>query len=57
MTAVFLDKLGNRTKQIMFRAYLAPTDEIPIVLGFKDLLEKFQVCFNFSEKKSYLESK
>lgn len=57
VTGVIIDGEGNVTDELAFRAYLASTDEIPIVLGFKDLLEKFEVCFNFPQRRAYIESR
>lgn len=57
ITGVIMDELGNITPETKFRSYLAPTDEVPIVLGFKDLLEKFTVHFDFSRRTAYIEYK
>lgn len=56
LTGVIVDGKGHTTDEITFRAFLAPTDQIPIVLGFKDLLEKFEVSFDFAKRSAYIES-
>lgn len=45
----------NQTELLKVRAYLAYTDEVLLVIGFKDLLEKFEVQFNFDENKAFIE--
>ena len=55
--AMIVDVEGNRTDEIRFRALLVPSDEIPIVIGFKDLLERFEVCFNFPQRRAHIESR
>jgi len=46
---------AHQTKKINVHAYLALTDEIPLILGFKDLLAAFKVCFNYRENTAWLE--
>ena len=46
-----------QTEKIDTHAYLALTDEIPLILGFKDLLSSFKVCFDYKENSAWLEDK
>ena len=39
----------NETGEIEIYAYLAMTDEVPLIIGLKDLLTRFRVCFDFGE--------
>jgi len=45
----------HQTEKIDVHAYLALTDEIPLILGVKDLLASFKVCFNYKENSGWLE--
>lgn len=50
----FLDEEDNQSKELEVISYLALTDETPLIIGFKDLLEKFNVYFDFQSKEAYL---
>jgi hypothetical protein len=59
---VIIGKIGLRlvdeeeqTEKIDIHAYLALTDEIPLILGFKDFLSSFKVCFDYKENSAWLE--
>ncbi|MBA7514221.1 hypothetical protein ES705_06246 [subsurface metagenome] len=59
---VIIGKIGLRlvdeehqTEKIDVHTYLALTDEIPLILGFKDLLASFKVCFDYKENSGWLE--
>jgi len=59
---VIIGKIGLRlideehqTEKIDVHSYLALTDEIPLILGFKDLLASFKVCFDYKENSAWLE--
>ncbi len=41
--AVILDRFGNQSSKLRFRAYLAPTDDIPLIIGFKDLMDRCEL--------------
>ncbi|UCF08051.1 MAG: hypothetical protein JSW28_10500 [Thermoplasmata archaeon] len=45
------------TKEYKFMAYFAETDEFPLILGFREILEKVKICFDFSENNAWLEEK
>lgn len=49
------DRQGNKTKELEVIAYLAKTDKVPLILGFKDLLGGFNVCFDYRERRAYVE--
>lgn len=55
ITCIIVDDSGNQTKELNIFAFLAQTDKIPLILGFKDLLEKFNFVFNFNKNIAYLE--
>jgi len=51
----FIDEYGNESKEIRFLSYLTFTNKVPIILGIRDLLEKFDLCILFSQNKAYIE--
>ena len=42
------------TKSMQMKAYLAETNKIPLILGFADILEKYDLSVFYSLSKSYL---
>jgi len=50
------DKVKH-TKKMQILSYLAPVNNIPLILGFKDLLSKFKICFDYDKKNAYIETK
>lgn len=50
-----LDEEGNQFKESEILSYLALTDEVPLIIGFKDLLDKFKGYFDYQGKEAYLE--
>lgn len=55
ITALLVDENGNQTKEITFPAFLAQTDQIPLILGFGHLLEKLRMRFSFAEQEGQIE--
>ena len=53
--ANIIDESGNISRDIKFLSYLAFTNKIPLILGMRDLLEKFELHVLFSQNKAYLE--
>ncbi len=53
---MIIDRLGNRTSELRFRAYLAPTDDVPLIIGFKDLMEKCELQFDSKSLIGYIEA-
>ncbi|MGB2727010.1 MAG: hypothetical protein WBD09_00835 [Halobacteriota archaeon] len=51
---LFDDEL-NHTNEVEFSAYCALEDRVPLILGFKDLLENFTIHFNIRSSVAYLE--
>ena len=49
------DEKGSTTPIIKIHTYLALVDDIPLIIGFKDLLSKFNVCFNYEKGEAYIE--
>lgn len=45
------------SKEKRLLAYLALTNEIPLILGFKDLLSEFEIYSNYFNKEAWLEER
>lgn len=52
---ILFDEDFNRTKGVEFYAFCAMGNRVPLILGFKSLLERFTICFNISSGVAYLE--
>ncbi|MCK4476864.1 MAG: hypothetical protein KAU16_09075 [Methanophagales archaeon] len=50
---VVFDELGNQKGFEIF-AYLASVEDIPLIIGFKDLLEKLDLHIEFSKNDAWL---
>jgi hypothetical protein len=57
INCVLLDAEGNKTKETTIYAFLAFSDLIPVVLGFKFLLERFKICFDCEEGLAWMDEK
>ena len=53
--AKIVDEEENSTDELEFLSYLALTSKVPLILGMRDLLEKFDLYILFSKDKAYLE--
>ena len=53
--AALLDREGNRTPELQVLAYLAPTDRVPLIMGFKDLLDRFHTCFDYPSRDASIQ--
>ena len=51
---VLFDDELNHTNEVEFYAFCAMSDRVPLILGFKSLLERFTICFNISSGIAYL---
>jgi len=45
----------NYSSELTTVSYLTFTNDVPLIIGFKDLLENFEVCFNYKENKAWIE--
>lgn len=52
---ILFDEELNCTKEVAFYAYCAFDDRVPLILGFKKLLDGFPVYFNIESGVAYLE--
>lgn len=54
LTAKLIDR-RNLSKQYKFLGYFAPTNEVPLILGFKELLSKFKLFIDYRNNTAWLE--
>lgn len=54
VSCILLDK-EQSTDDIKIKSYLAYSNEIPLIIGFKDLLDRFGVYLSFKKDLAYLE--
>ena len=54
VVCILSDDQGNQSKEIETISFLAYTNEIPLIIGFKNLLSKFKVCFDYIKEDAYL---
>ena len=54
---IMLDEDGNQTDEMETHFLLALTDEVPILIGFKDLLDRFTIHCDYQRKEAWLEKK
>ncbi len=54
VVCVLLDDRGNQSKEIETISFLAYSNKIPLIIGFKNLLSSFRVCFDYAKKDAYL---
>ena len=54
ISCILLDK-EQSTKRIKVKSYLAHSNEVPLIIGFKDLLDRFGLYLDFKKNLAYLE--
>jgi predicted aspartyl protease len=54
VSCILLDK-EERTRRMKVKAYLAHSNEVPLIIGFKDLLDRFGIYLDFKKNFAYLE--
>lgn len=57
LTGRLTDAAGHRTKPLEIRAFLAPTYEVPLIVGFKDILASFAHHFDYRTDTAYIETR
>jgi hypothetical protein len=53
---IFLDEKGNQTSETKVHSFLALTDTVPILIGFKDLLDRFTLHSDYPNE-AWIEEK
>ena len=56
VSAALVD-LSSVSKEYKFLSYFSPSDNTPLILGFKELLSKFKLTVDYSENLVWLEEK
>ncbi|MEM3562426.1 MAG: hypothetical protein QXS27_01570 [Candidatus Jordarchaeaceae archaeon] len=51
-----VDKKGNAMPETKFKAFLALTDKIPLIVGFKDVLERYRIRIDVPIGKAFIET-
>lgn len=51
---ILLDQFGNVTPEKEMLCYFADTDEVPVIIGFVDLLTEMTLTVNYKAKKAHL---
>lgn len=54
-TLILVDENGNQTSELKVPAFLAATDQIPLILGFNGLLEKMPLYVDYKKKIAYVD--
>lgn len=57
VTCILSDEDGNQTKELEIYSFLALTGEVPLILGFKNLLSEFSVYFDYHKLEAYIKSR
>ena len=52
---MLFDDALNHTTEVDFYAYCTLEARVPLILGFKGLVERFMICFNIRSDVAYLE--
>jgi hypothetical protein len=55
--AQLVDATGGVSRFYSFPAFLAQTDDVPLVLGFADLLCKFDCHFSFEKREAWVDER
>ena len=55
INCVLQDDLGRSSEVVTIRAHLAPTDDVPLLLGFGGLLDQANLYFSLPQSQAYLE--
>lgn len=52
---IIVDEFGNQSNELNCCALLADTDNVPLIIGFKGVLENFRVVFDYKKNVAYVE--
>lgn len=51
------DKSGNETKEVRINAFLVKSEGVPLIIGFRNLLSKYKICFDYGNNTAFLREK
>ena len=46
----------NTTDTLEIKSYLAPIDNVPLIIGFEDLLSEFDVFFSYTSQNAFIKA-
>jgi hypothetical protein len=52
-----LDEEGNQSKELEVLCYFALSNLVPLIVGFRDILENFKVYFDYKDNIAFAEEK
>ncbi|NQT46936.1 MAG: hypothetical protein HQ593_05660 [Candidatus Omnitrophica bacterium] len=52
---ILFDRSGNASDELEFTCYFANSDEVPIIIGFADVLTRFKINIDYPNRKAFLE--
>ncbi|MBI1742897.1 hypothetical protein HYR54_07495 [Candidatus Acetothermia bacterium] len=56
LSCKLVDTEGHESKEMEIHAYFALNDDVPLILGFKDVLARFPHFFDYPQRDAYLEA-
>lgn len=54
-TIRLIDEEEHVSNPLMVKAYLAPHNRVPLIIGFQDFLSKMRILFSYQERIAYAE--
>lgn len=57
VVCILIDEKGNQTSEKNIHAYLAKTDDVPLIIGFKDLLSQLKLYCDYKNSEAWIEEK
>lgn len=51
---VLFDKSAHTSQELEIACYFAHSDEVPVIIGFADILTKFKISIDYPNKKAFL---
>ena len=55
VTCIMIDEEGNQSEELNVISLLASTDAVPLIIGFKDALQKFRLISDYEKNIAFLE--
>lgn len=52
-----IDEFGNETSEFITTVYCVDSDDVPLILGLKEVMDKLDLHILFSKEKAYFEEK
>lgn len=54
-TCTLFDKEGNASGDLEISCFFANTNDVPVIIGFADILTRFKLNIDYSSRKAFLE--